>query len=546
MMNAQIASKSLINITALMLSALMFSCGSSGTPPTSTPPSTPSAPVAPGFCINITYSAPSGVASNIVFNLDRAYRCGQFANGDWWVSPDAPGGAVRIQSITPDGIAGKHGVEVNPSSALEQAFDNQAEVPYNAALGSAFSTPGNVLGGRSVVKAVSILPKPASRPTLQFAAVLTVLDSPLANSEDFFRPAYFGAVKTIIPVSDVNLTVLPKLAASAVTQFDKPNILPPSNAVVNLLDRYSGVRLDHIGAFTGRDIHPKDSMPDYGAQIATDNAVYLLRMAIDDFVPETNVQHKLALIRYLQSAIDLQAMAVNGTQWNATGGHSIGRKLPLAFAAKAFTTPGIKASFSTAISTGQFDEDRLIYRSAINNKVLYGQSGTDFQYWQATLNGGATGTKDVRDPYGLIDGGGEEVGNPDPAKKGYQYCCTSLPWKYTALSIYVFGLQSEFASPNLLEYAERWVNWGVITLADTCAPFDGVTAVHPALPPNYNVTYGSLVPGVAPYTCIPGIGRWPARDGAERDDGTYKSLYGNNLWTWYKAQPGAISVPFTH
>ena len=89
------------------------------------------------------------------------------------------------------------------------------------------------------------------------------------------------------------------------------------------------------------------------------------------------------------------------------------------------------------------------------------------------------------------------------------------------------------------------MNLGVITLADTCAPFDGFTA-YPALPANYNVTYGSIPPGATPYSCIPGAGRWPSRDGAQKNDGSYKSFYGDSLWDWYKAQLDAISVPYTH
>ena len=486
---------------------------------------------------------------DIVFTFDKPYACGQFANGDWWVSPNSPGGSVHVVSITPDGIAGKHGVEINPSSTTEQAFDNAAEVPYNGSLLATF--PRDVRGGSSIVKAVSILPNPKSRPTLQFAAVLTVLDTPLANSAQYFRPPYVGATKILFPVSAINLSALPRLAASAVTAFDKPDILPtsdveaipnvqstcstvtykaPSSNGTDLLDRYTGVRLDHIGTWEGRDIHPKETMPTYGAQIATDNAVYLMRMAIDDFDPASNYQHKRALVNYLQTAIDLQAEVLNGTKWNAAGGHSIGRKLPLAFAEMIFTTPSIKAAFSDAISTGSFDEDNLLSRSTINNKVLYGRPGSDFQYWQATLTG--NGPLDIRDPYGMIDGGGDQVGSGH----GYQYCCTSMPWKYTALAIYVLNLQSEFNSPNLLEYAERWVNWGSITIADTCAPYSTSA--------NYGITFGpdSSNPG----QCIAGAGRWTSRDGVGKNDGGYKSIYGDNLWVWYKAQPSATSVPYSH
>ena len=490
-------------------------------------------------CGSVTYPAPSGATSTIVFTFDKAYQCGQFANGDWWVSPDSAGGTVRVVSITPDGIVGKHGVEINPSSTTTQAFDNASDAPYNASLLATF--PRDVSGVSSIVKTVSVLIKP-SRPELQFAGVLTVLDIPLANSNQYFRPAYFGTTKTLYPMSDVDLTVLPKLSANEINVWGKPSILPSTinTGAMNLLDRYTGVRLDHIGSWTGRDIHPKDNMPDYGAQIANDNAVYLLRMTINDFDPTSNSQHKLALINYLQMSIDLQAMAVSGTKWDATGGHSIGRKLPLAFATRAFTNPSIKAAFLSAISTSSFDEDNLLYRSTVNGKVLYGQSGTDSRYWQSTLNGYITGAKDVRDPYGFIDGGGGLVGN-----KGYQFS-TAPSFKHTALAIYILNLQSEFNSPNMLEYAERWVNWGVITLPDPCAPFDDVTAVHPLLPTNYNVTYGSVSPGVTPYSCIPGAGRWPLRDGAEKNSGYYGNSYGDNLWNWYKAQSDAISVPYTH
>lgn len=520
-------------VLASMLMLVVTSCGGGGGGSASSGTTATTSPVLAGFCASVTYSAPSGAANNIVFTFEKQYRCGQFANGDWWVSPDSPGGTVRLTAISPSGVAGKHGFEINPASVSEQAFDTEAEVPFNSDLFPPL--PVSVSGGASVVKAVSIVPNPLSRPALQFAAVLTVLDVPLANSSEYFRPAYFGATKTMFRVADVNLSLLPRLPTSAA--------VTSGGTIASVKQSYQGVRLDHVGNFTARDIHPKDSMPDYGAQIATNNAVALLRMSSDDFNPASNSEHLSALVNYLQMAIDLHAMSLGGTTWTPNGGHSLGRKLPLAFAAHVFTSAEAKAAFTSAIAASSFDEDLHVYRSPVNNKVLFGLARSELNYWQSVWSGGGRGARDVRDPYGLIDGGGAEVG------AAYQVCCTAMPWKYTVLAAYIFNLETEFGSSNLFEYVERWVGHGVITNSDHCAPYIGpVDTTAGFVPADYGVTFGpnSATPG----QCIvdgdgsDGMGRWPARDGTQRDSGTYSNTYGNQLWTWYKAQPGAKTTPY--
>lgn len=510
----------------LIITLMLVSCNGVPTPPKTTLEEikadggiNPTSPMIDNSifptCTSITVSAPSAITNDIKFHFDKPYYCGKFANGDWWVSPENQTGSVRLVSITPDGVIGKHGFEINPSNTSTQAFDHEADAGYNAALLP--TLPRNFSGGTSIVKAVSIIPHPASRPAIQFAAVLTILNAPLANSETFFRPPYVGTNKPLFEVSSIAWNLLPKLPNNAIAN---------TPSFQNILDRFKGVRLDHIGSWTGRDIHPKDSMPDYGAQIASDNAAYLLRLSSNDFDLNNNV-HKQAMINYLQMAIDLYGMAMNGTKWNATGGHSIGRKLPLAFAAKFLGD----IRFKEAILNSSFDEDRLIYRSSVNNKVLYGQAQGDTNYWQTTLTAGARGARDVRDPYQLIDGGGYEIG------QGYQYCCTALPWKYTVLAVYLFNLEEEFNNQNLLEYVERWVGWGVIAASDSCAPYDGI-------PTNYGITFGPDSNNTG--NCITGTGRWTARDGTSKNSGSYGNPYGNNMWTWYKAQANAKSTPYIH
>jgi hypothetical protein len=492
---------------AVFIPFLLASClgGGGGGDAGTTSSSSPSA----STCLSITYSAPSGAANNITFNFDKPYQCGRFANGDWWASVDATG-FVKIVSITPNFSGGKHGYEVNPASITQQGFDIDADGPtYNAALVPAL--PSNVAGISSVVKAVSILPTPApgNRPKIQFAAVLTVLGTPLANSEEYFRPTYVGgtATKTFFKVSDVRAGLMPKWPATGILTGASPTI-------ADVATRYAGVRVDHIVTFTGRDIHPKDSMPDYGAELATQNADHLLRLTLDDFNYAIPV-HKQALINYLQMAIDLEGMVKNGTVWNTGGGHSNGRKLPLAFAAWIFSDG---SKFATAIDTGQFDEDLQVFRSPVTGKVLYGSAGSEFEYWQHTMTG--AGKRYIRDFYGLIDGGGNEVGD------AYQLCCTSMPWKYTALAVYRLGIAAQFKNALVPEYVERWVASGTIAAPDSCATYDGI-------PANYGVTFGPNGAG----GCIAGPGRWPAMHGTNADGGFYRSNFGDAYWVWHKANP---------
>lgn len=485
-------------------------------------------------CPNITYSAPSGAANNIVFTFDKAYTCGQFANGDWWVAGDA-GGPVTITSITPAASGGRNGFEVNPTSTIQQAFDSNASVTYNATLMPAL--PLIVSGVSSVVKAVS---KPVTGlPELQFAAVLTVVSTPVVNSSTVFRPGYFGATgKTFYTVpSSATVSGLPVATHTPVGV--------PSTAgftIASIETRYQHVQIDHSAGWKGRDMHPEDNMTDYGAEIARDNAVSLLRMLLSDF-NYSDATHKKALVNYLQMAIDLKSIAAEGGGWDADGGHGNGRKLPLLFANKVFGG----ADFSDAIAASAFSEDQQVYRS-VTGEVLWGKAGIESDYWRTTRGAlgelTAGGAKDIRDYYGRIDGGGYQVG----LLNEYQVCCTSQPWKYTVLALYMLGLETPpaslplLATDNLVEYVERWVRFGV-KAADTTTNINLTTGVitsgahgspvcmRPAVPSAalYGVDYGPGAGG-----CIVGVNNWTGSNNSNANGGGYANTFGDELWAWYR------------
>lgn len=518
--------------TALLVSACLSDGGgeNAGTSSFSTG-------TAPGTCSSVTYVAPSGAANNIVFTFDKSYSCGQFANGDWWVSADGSG-FVTITAISPAASGGRNGLEVNPSSTNQQAFDSSASVAYNAGLMPAL--PLTLPGVSSVVKAVSV---PVSGlPELQFAAVLTVVSAPVSNSSEVFRPGYFGAAgKTFYSV--------PSTAAIAALPFGTHTpVGVPSAAgfsIASIASRYQYVQLDHSMGFAGRDMHPVDNMPDYGAQLATDNAVYLLRMLLNDF-NYSSITARQALVNYLQMAIDLRSMAAGGVKWQADGGHGNGRKLPLQLAHMVFGG----TDFSNAIAASEFSEDTQVWRSGVTGEVLWGKDGgAEANYWRTTRGAlgelAPGGAKDIRDFYGRIDGGGYQVGIPSE----YQACCTSKPWKYTVLALYLLGIETPPASlplpatNNLVEYVERWVNYGyktadtttninLVTNAITPAPHGLGVCARPAVPSAdlYGANYGPNGGG----GCILGVNSWIALDNTGADGGTYGSTFGDELWAWYR------------
>jgi hypothetical protein len=452
-------------------------------------------------CTSVKYQAPSpGNAVEFVF--DKPYVCGKYANGDWWVSATASA-EVRIVSIQPEAVDGLNGFEVNPSSKDRQAFDRRV-FGYDQKLQP--SLPLKINGDASVVKAVSVgTAKTNCVPCLQYVAVLTVLAKPAVNSSTEFRPGYFGKRKISFPVGSIWAKTLPRLPASCCSA--RKDL--PLNA---LAKRYAGVQLDHLEGWTGRSLHPIDNMADYGASLARDSATAILRMLLDDF-DMANELHRMVLIGYMQMSIDLLSMAENGVRWSADGGHGNGRKLPILFGGHMLGADRFYKAANQAI----FSEDEQVYFSQNAKKALYGRKCADTDYWmQLRFN---KGPADCRDPYGFIDGGGQNIGD------GYQFCCTAMPWKYTALVIRLLGLERKWNNDAFLQYVDRWVNHGAWASPDSCAPYN-------KNPASYGIEYGPAPSG----RCIEGTGRYIDKHGSKRDSGYYGSKFGDQVWQLYASR----------
>lgn len=429
---------------------------------------------------------------SVTFAFDKAYPCGTFANGDYWVTPTQTDGSVTITSITPAYAGGANGFEVNPASVTYQGFDGTA-ADFDPGLVPAL--PYAARAGQSVVKAISLAGD--DKTCLDTAVVLTVLGAvPPDSGASVFRPPYFGVDKPLYSTTGLRMDRLPKLAA-----------IPGMPTLADLNRRFERLQLDHQLWWSGNRIHPKQNMPNYGASIATDTAVAALRLMIDDDA----AARRMLAIRYAQYGIDLAAARRGGLHFNADGGHRLGRKLVLTLTSLLLDDAGIAALVRDA-PHGMYQEDGQLYYSATAGKVLFGKQCTESDYWynQNTSNG----SRDCRDPYGYIDGG-EQPG------LGYQFCCTAKPYKATALVLRLMpNLRCVWTGTDLIAYADRWVAFGTWAQPDPYAP------------------HGN---GTLDTDAANGTGRWPELHGTNADGGYYGEPFADAMWAAYRA--GATGEP---
>ncbi len=439
---------------------------------------------------------------------------GRFANGDYWVV-----GPVTLTAVTPRFDGHANGWEVNPRVAGRQGFC--ADVGgFDASLVPAL--PYRARPGESLVKTVRSGKQPRGRNCrgcIAVAAVLTIVDTiPPDSGATLFRPPYVADRKPFYSVADLRLDLLPSL----------PHV-PHAPTLARVEAAFARLQLDHKGGNVGRNLHPAESMPDYGADIAARNADAALRLMLADPMSARFT----ALVHYVQYGIDLHAMARDGHRWKPGGGHRPGQKLPMAFAAVML---GDAAMERRVLQSEFFHEDVFVYRSSVTGMALYGDKNRsddgalEEHYWRGVYThvreGKARGYKSYRDPYGLIDGGVEPGG-------AYQYCCTSQPWKGEILACHLMpALKALWPSPVLYEYVDRWVAHGAWTQPDSCAPPDTAWEL-------YGQTFGPNGRGgcIRDTDSSDGIGRFPHLHGSTPDGGARKSRFQAALWRACRPRP---------
>ncbi|MFT7535782.1 MAG: hypothetical protein ACI85K_001735 [Hyphomicrobiaceae bacterium] len=371
----------------------------------------------------------------ITWTFDRPARCGRYVNGDWWVL-----GPISITSIKPaslqDGPRARHGSMINPSpSELTQGYDsamfgNGATGRYdkatNVALNVSRKQPLALVPGTSLVSTVSH-PMAGQLPQIESCAVLTcIAEQPAANA---FRPPYCGTDKDARWTADnLDMTQFARLPAAAGA--------PP---IRDLVERFERTWLDHLPGYTGRYLHPRQNMPDYGRDLAELVGIGALTLQLD--IPLAN--KRPLLIAMVQLGIDTFGIVKNGGRFLADGGSGSGRKFPLLLA-------------------GSVLHDNDMLKLASERKLAFAEDAQTF-YVTAT-NGewnrghGGYGPGDA----GLPEWGNRHADDPSHDRKAwtadpYRRCCTANVWHGYILAARIMGLRDAWDHPALFDYVDRYM-----------------------------------------------------------------------------------------
>lgn len=475
----------------------------------------------------------------VTWTFAEEVQYGEYVTGGYWVV-----GPVTITGISPDANDGFHGWNVNPQTDQTQPYDKRAR-SYSA--DTLPSLPYSAQPGDSIIKTVSVDTNQTScRPCVDEASILTVVTTPPPS--DAFRPAYAGTEKPQYRTSDIDydlvpevsrrnaggdLITLPVYSGTNAPDYDRSgNDLPSLESVQ---DQFARPWIDHVTDWPGREIHPVQHMPDYGGDIANRTGTAVLRLMLDDPLNDK----KPALHQVIQYAVDLEGMMLGaGTRFPGNGGHSNGRKLPLALGAVLLNDPEMKSLVSTNIPDRWSESDHVYYgAAAVDGEGTFllgdGVSIRERDYW--TLLETGNGFRTAPDPYGYIDGGPR-------AGDAYLIPINAALWKAPVLAMqFMPELRTVWNDDRLAPLVERYVTHGKWTQPDPCAPFDGDSA-------NRGVTYGPDGNGgcVLDVDSSDGIGRFPDLHGTCADGcayARYRVPIADALWYEYYKYDDSDHLP---
>lgn len=504
-------------------------------PPSGPPPGLQS-------CSSVTYPAPSGAAQNITYTFDREYGCEQFANGDWFVIPDSPGGTVTITSMAPattgSGTTFRNGMVSNiaQTTGNTQSFDGR--VPGFTAAAN-LTLPYVAHGGESLLKLVSNdAPEcTGSSPDncARFAAVLTVLDTAPADPEHTFRPPYAWSYKPQFTTGQLRTDLLLNLDSTPVSgKFTRQQILD------RVLHQRYATYPSAVAVLEAEDAYPPDG-DSWGGDVLKKDTEIINWLMLDDACasPPCSAQQELdaklpILIGYVQYGIDMWGAFRGGTDaLEGGGGNGAGRLFISAFAATMLDNSEMKTGLAASNLRGWW-ETYSYWRSSKTGVALWGQmpnANWSFSTWEQNWwnDFPACSNCNLRDPYEYIDGG---------SIPGTSYMrSTMMPTKYMALVFRMIPEVEEALPPDyweiITEYADRVVASGALTIPDPCRTETGVYGVDHGPNGSGNCIFNPADDGNIPPD---NQGRVPSQNGDTTDgEGASRhSAFNDDFWVEYR------------
>lgn len=353
----------------------------------------------------------------ITWEIEGEHPISFYANGDPCVR-----GPVRLLSVRAPG-----GLFV-ASVANPRPGDRQGISGRNQWLSSSYDPTLRVSDGSLLLPGTSLLscsenPAFDQTPQLVHGAVLTVVEA-LPEPGQEFRPAYAGPVKPPMRrLADVR-NPCPQVDFPEAPAFDASKI--------------EKVWPDFLWEWSGRYLHPRENMPDYGRDMAT----LVGSAAISLCVSGTGVT--ATLINLIQIGIDNFGCYINGGEWTAAGGHSHGRLAPILIAGLAFR------------DTSMLHLDTKLFAEG-NQTFTVGRDPATGE-----INGGNGGysPSDVGIPewaHSHFKWPQNDNASWSDSTNPYRFCCSANAWlgQFTALRL--MGLLKAANHPVMFQYLDRYV-----------------------------------------------------------------------------------------
>lgn len=458
--------------------------------------------------------------------------CGQFANGDYWISPSSGESSVTITAITGNGSITADTDPVMESMGLLDGSNNYGN--HSTSENIIPNLPISYSTTTSLVAAIQR--NEATSGSCGTAAIIgecvdsyhivTVLDKVPANAgSNMIRPNITGETKKVLFWSDFNLNRIP--AKSYLTGTDAAGyeaIRQRWSHSTEIFGLHHGVSVGYSEG--GRAFRSHILIDDYGAGMARQWGDDLMVIFSDD---NTFPEKQAALAAMLSFGLDLYHAMYDKPEgftryWGQGATQSAGKFLPAVFMASLLndqTYANILKTVSPSVNNTMEDTgphelgqvhvgeigpvwgDFTSY-TGVNYSGAYWGSLHDSQCYD-----GATGDCDITlgkktqlDPHGYIDG---------PANRpGVNYMVSSLgPQRIMAAVMYLMPEVCETINYDILiEYVNRVNDYGLTTKDDPCVTPD--TREDPNLCDTYRnqnctyygVTWGPVDPTDVNSDCI--------------------------------------------
>ena len=446
----------------------------------------------------------NGTKTNNVYNWSfhsggMEANCGQFANGDFWVSPAKGESTVTITAISSASHPGLITTDADPHMGSVGLLDGSpAWSGHRPEENIIPNLPASYTSATSIVAAIQrdeVNEGPCGAPSIAGSCVdsynvVTVLPSvPEESGANMIRPNITGKTKELLSLSDFDLTRIPSTSILSGTD---------STELENIRKRWSH-HTEIFGGFWSIDGGTKWLPNSYGN--IEESRAYRSHLLVDNyaagtaarlhsdlaflFSDKTPLPQKVKPIAALLSyGLDIYHAMLDAplgftTKWGTGAGQHLGKFTPVVFLAALEKDNQNRLSTVKSIASipNSLQPQELAQLHEGPNGPVWGDEVSALAYWTDLFNAGCydgsqancntnTGSKTGADPYKLIDGPATIPGG-SYFRIGYAGILN-----FSAIMHLMPSFRNAVNTSKPIDFVHRARTHGLKTLPDTCVSPD--------------------------------------------------------------------------